>query len=161
MDKNFYLFRHALATKSARGYGRKILTAEILAEGIPSIKNLAEYLKNIHDSIYFSSDVLRCRQTTEIIIRYIHKKPIYDKRLNEFYRETFTSFKERVKEFLREISKSRSKNIFICTHGIVIASFKHFLLENKFTFNNRHDFPKVGELLIIKNNSVKKIEFGS
>jgi broad specificity phosphatase PhoE len=40
---------------------------EILPEGIPAVKRLADYLKDIKTDINFTSPYLRCKQTVDII----------------------------------------------------------------------------------------------
>jgi len=160
-NKNLYLFRHSLATKSTRGYGKKILSADILPEGIASIKKLALFLKDITDTEFFSSKIKRCRQTTKIITKITHKKFQFDRRLNEYYHERFSDFKNRVKDFLESLVTSDHQNIVVCTHGMVIAGIKHFILENKFIWKNKLDYPQTGELVILENKTIRLINFNA
>lgn len=159
MKKNLYLFRHALATKSKRGYGKKILSATLLDDGIPAFKKLTLFLKDIRESLNISSKILRCRQSAKIISQITHKKFIYDPRINEFYHEEFEDFTKRVTDFLQDLEKNDHQNIIICTHGIVIAAIKNLILKGKFTKSNRYDYPPTGELVIIKNNKIQNIDF--
>lgn len=159
MSKNLYLFRHGLATHSTTGYGNKIVSAEILPKGIKAIKKLAYFLKDIDTDINISSEFIRCRQTVKVIEDVTNKKFQFDKRLNEKYKEKFDDFKKRVISFLDNIIKINNKDIVICTHGIVIAAIKNLIINNKFDFEDRYDFPQTGELVIIKDNKFEKIDF--
>ena len=39
-----YIIRHGMAVYPNQGYGNRVLTAELLPEGIPPIQRLARYL---------------------------------------------------------------------------------------------------------------------
>lgn len=159
MKKTFYLFRHALATKSLFGYGDKIVTAQILPEGIPPIKRMAKFLKTIPTDFNVRSEFIRCRQTAAIVTKIAGNQFITDKRLNEYNEESFSNLRNRVKEFLQDMKKSNYKNILICTHGAVIAATKNLLLKNRFGLLNLYDYPKTGVLLIIKDEKIAEIDF--
>lgn len=156
-DKNIYLVRHGLSTLNKRGYGRKKLTADLLPQGIIESEKAAHYLKNIPDSYNLSSEIPRCKQTAEIITRITGKSFHFDKRLTEFYHETFTDFKKRIIDFLENLSTVPEENIIICTHAAVIVAIKYLLLEDKFIFKNLSDEPLEGEIIVIKNKKHKKI----
>lgn len=149
MEKIFYLIRHGLATKKQH-YGKKILSAELLPEGILQVNKLAIALKNIPDSLNYSSEIKRCRQTVEIISHETGKQFVFDRRLNEFYHEKFSEFKHRTKSFLDELMKLNNENFLICTHGMVIAAIKNYLTKGKFTFKDRFDYPEAGQMWTIK-----------
>ena len=159
MKRNWYIFRHSLATLSKTGYGDQILTASILPEYTEPIKKMAQFLKDISPSANFSSEILRCRQTTAIISDITNKQFTTDQRLNEFNEETFNDLKNRVKNFLESLEKDRSENILICTHGAIAAGLKHFILENAFLEEDINDYPSCGQLLIIKNNQPEYLDF--
>jgi len=158
-NKNIYLVRHGLSTLSKWGYGKRKLTADLLPQGEIAVRKIARYLKGVPASYNASSDLARCRQTTEIISRITGKSFYYDKRLTDFHHETFTDFKKRISGFLEDISSVNKKNVIICTHAAVIAAMKHFITENKFIYKDRFDYPKEGELVIIKSKEYKKINF--
>lgn len=162
---NFYIFRHGetFQTKQAVHYGSQIETAEILPEGIPTIKRLANYLKDKtsdEKSDNFSSPYLRCKQTVKIVKKIINKKFEFEEHLSEYRedKETFEKFANRIKNFLTHLPKSK-RTIIICTHGGVIAGLKHFIIRGKFEEENLYDFPNPGVLLEIKNKKVKSIDF--
>lgn len=158
-NRTLYLFRHALATKSLFGYGDKILTAEILPEGIPPIERMADFLKTVPSDFNVCSEIKRCQQTAAIVTKRAKKEFIFDKRLNEYYKESFGQLRDRVKDFLRDIEVTKHKDILICTHGAVVTAIKNLILKNKFTMFQLYDYPKTGVLLIINGKSIKEIDF--
>lgn len=158
-NKNIYLVRHGLATLSKWGYGRKKLTADLLPQGEIAIERIAGYLKDIPNSYNISSDLPRCKHTAEIISRITGKSFCFDKRLTEYYHETFTDLKTRVFDLLEDLSTRPEKNVIICTHGSVIAAIKHLIIENKFVRTHYLDYPKTGELAIIQNKEYREIDF--
>lgn len=159
MNKTLYLFRHAKATGSDVGYGDKILTAEVTPEGIPPIGRMAEYLKTTGVSGNYCSELIRCRQTAKVITDTTGKEFVFDKRLIEYYDETFEEFVSRVKSFLKFLSGTVAANILVCTHGMVIAAMKHLILEGQFTLESELDYPKTGELWILQKSRVEAINF--
>lgn len=162
MNKTIYLLRHGLATHSKHGYGRKIIDATLLPEGIASTKKIAEYLKDKATDYNVSSEFIRCRETAEIIESITGKKFIFDKRLNENWNnssETFEEFKKRMLDFVDEIRKSPYENILICTHGRVIAAIKNYIIIKEFNKSMVSDFPDCGTLAILKEKSFEVIDF--
>lgn len=162
MNKTFYLARHGLATHSKIGYGDKVYTAELLPEGILPIERMAEYLQNAPTDINVSSQLIRCRQTTEIISKKTGKEFIFDKRLNEYWPESiepFLSFHDRIQNFLEDIVQKETKSILICTHGSGIVAIKNFILRETFNESHLFDFSKTGTLVIIKNGKIETLDF--
>lgn len=159
MQQTYYIFRHGKAVEDNEAYGEKVLTASLLSNSLDPIKRLAEFLKTIPESTNFSSTLLRCRQTAEIVSSITDKKFFFDKRLNEFHNESFDSFTNRVKEFLEEECYPKNGKTLICTHAAVIAAMKHLICFGKFEIQNQLDYIQPGELLIIQNKKVKKINF--
>ncbi len=151
-DTTWYIFRHALATRSMSGYGDKILTAQILNEAIPPIESMARYLSKIPESTNVSSTLLRCVQTTEIITRITGKKFLTDSRLNEYFQESFAEFNERVNSWIKDMRGRKTTAVLICTHGAVVAGIKHLLIDGDFSEAQLLDYPNCGELLVIKND---------
>jgi broad specificity phosphatase PhoE len=157
-EKSYYVFRHALATKSEKGYGKEIFSAKILPEGVEPIKKIGRYLKKITTDYNVSSEFLRCRQTVEIISHINGKQFSFDARLSEYYLETFDELLQRVKEFLEEIESSTYKAVVICTHGAVIAILKNLIIKGKASESDLLDFPKTGVLIEIKGERIKEID---
>ena len=159
MEKTFYLFRHALSTRSNQGYGDLILTATILPEETPPIERMGEYLKTLPDGYNISSDLLRCRQTAEIITKVTGRQFVFDPRLREMVDETFAAVRGRVENILAEFNSRPEEHIFVCTHGVVIAAIKRFLLNGDFVENDQNDYPLCGELVIIQGKNVNYLDF--
>src|SRR5579859_1331077 len=103
--KTYYIFRHARALHLGETYGDRILTAEILPEAKPPIERLAQFLKTRPVEECYSSEILRCVQTSRIASKVLKKKFLPDARLNEFYVEQFPEFRDRVKRFWDEMEK--------------------------------------------------------
>jgi broad specificity phosphatase PhoE len=168
---HFYIFRHGLATLSTSGYGDQIYSAPLLPEAVPPITHLAEYLKPIPSRLNFSSEILRCHQTADLVTQVTGKTFLFDERLNEYHQETFTEFSSRVTEFLRFVidladdsatnshDSPRFENILICTHGAVIACLKNLLLKDSFTTDDELDYTMPGELMILQNGELQVIDF--
>jgi broad specificity phosphatase PhoE len=161
MNKTIYLFRHGLATHSKRGYGKGIVSAHILPEGIPPIQKIGTHLKNISNCLYFSSEFIRCRETNAIVTQLTGKSFDYDSRLNEKYKETIGDVRKRVSEFLKDVSFLPQTNIILCTHGVIIAAIKNLLFSSKFVTKHLVDYPLTGELMIIEEKSFKTINFNT
>lgn len=157
--KTIYLMRHGLATHSTIGYGDQIVTAQILPEAIPVINKTAAFLKDKPTNANISSEFLRCRQTAEIVTNITNKQFTFDKRLNEFYDESFLQLKNRLQDFLKDLEKKNYANVLLCTHGAVIAGIKHLLLKNSLEEENLLDFALPGVLTIIQNGAIQEIDF--
>lgn len=171
---NYYIFRHGEThtTKTGEEYGATIVTAEILPEGIPVIKRLANYLKDIPTDFNVRSEFARVKQTAEIISEITGKKFQKDKRLNDVmlppdsvnpkdypFIETYNDITKRVNGFLQDLDKKGYKNVLIGTHGGIIAAIKHLLIENKFEGDDLYDFPRPGVLTIIREGKIQEIDF--
>ena len=157
--KTIYLVRHGLSTLSKHGYGKRKLTADLLPQGEPAVERIARYLEDVPESLNISSDLPRCRHTAAIITRITGKLFTFDKRLSEYYHETFTEFKSRIYDVLKDLSAAPEQNLIICTHGSVIAGITYFIMEHKFIYKNLYDYPKEGELLLIQNQKSRKLSF--
>jgi broad specificity phosphatase PhoE len=161
--KTYYIFRHGetFATKKGRGYGMRIFSAPILPEAGVPLQKMGEYLKSVDTDFQVSSALLRCRQTADIITTETGKTFVFDKRLNEYFLETFGHLRKRLQEVLTEIDKNDYKNIVICTHGACIAMLISILTarHEKPTAFNLFRYPPPGVLTIINNNNVQEINF--
>lgn len=149
---NFYIFRHGMAVHPNESYGSRILTAELLPEGIPPIQRLARYLVHVSSDYQVCSEVLRCRQTAAIVTEATGKEFLIDPRLKEYYQESFDDLAERTRSFYEEIQQSGYQNVMICTHGAVIAALKHYLTEGQFTRRHETDYIQTGQLLLIRDD---------
>lgn len=169
----FYIFRHGETFSSINndsGYGDKQFTAEILPEGRVVIEKLAEYLAAAKPDHAASSEILRARQTADIVSNITGVKFKTDPRLNEMLDENglepnypysgyFEEKRAEVESFLDEMKKKNFRTVFVCTHGYVIAALKNLLVYNSFPLEKVHDYPKPGVLIIVENGVAREIDF--
>ena len=164
---DFYIFRHG-DTKDSENLLNKIFghqgdsrTLPILPEGVPALKKIGKFLKDIPTDANFCSPYLRCMDSARIVGTIAKKNYQPDKRIQELEKngERFTSFKKRVIGFINEIEKKNCSAVSICTHGAVIAAIKHLKAEGSFFFFQALDYPAPGNLIIIKNGKVENINF--
>ena len=160
---NLYIFRHAQThfSKFDVLYEEHIETAEILPEGIPVIKRLAAYLKDIKTDKNFTSPYLRCRQTVEIISKETGKQFDVDQRLHDYnrYTESVSGMVERVKIFLKEAEQKNYQNIAVCTHGYPISVLIQLATRGFVSEVELDSYPKTGVLTIIKGGKAEFIDF--
>src|SRR5438105_4844768 len=116
MPKTYYLFRHGetFATIKNKGYGVRILSASILPSAEPVIKKMGQFLKDLPTDYNVSSPVKRCRQTVNIITLESGKQFVFDRKISEFFIETFGMFKRRLKRFIDQIEQSNYQTILVC-----------------------------------------------
>jgi broad specificity phosphatase PhoE len=168
MRNQYYILRHG----QARSNVKEIISCwpekfhnPLTSKGKQQIKDVAQELKTKKIDLIFASDVLRTRQTAEIVGKEINIKPKHDKRLREYnvgifnsrpiqeFRdflpqkqdrfkikppkgETYQDLKKRMFSFLREIdSKYSNKTILIVSHQVNLM-----LLEAKVNKISNKDF---------------------
>lgn len=161
MAKTYYIFRHGetFATKSGGGYGVRIFNAPILPEGKEAIEKMAKFLKAKDVDLSLSSPFKRCKQTVEIISGITGSEFKFDKRLSEFFLETFGHFKRRIKNLVDEVESSDYKSVAICTHGAVISGLTGFLTKGVFEVLSVPDYPDPGVLIIIRDHHLEEVNF--
>lgn len=157
--QHWTIFRHGLATLSKRGYGDKIITAEVLPEGIPPVRRIGAYLKGRPCDFAVRSEFLRCQQTADIVTEITGQPFISDPRLNEMVHETFEQIQDRVYAFVQEMRGSTYSHIWVCTHGIIIAALKSYLLKGSFARKDELDYVLPGQLLLIEGKQVEVMRF--
>lgn len=159
----YYIFRHGQTFASKRGidYGETQFTAEITREGLPAVERLALYLKNVEVDENYTSELLRCVQTTEIVSRLSGKRFEKLPLLNEFLEPTFEEFKTRMLELVHRLERGHVKVYSLCTHGGVVSALKHFLTRGEYEIENLMDYPETGKLMIIKNGTVDVLDFNT
>lgn len=157
--KNWYIFRHGLATHSKMGYGSKILTAEVLPEGIPPIRRLGTYMKTLPYEYGVRSELIRCQQTAAIVTEATGHPFVPDKRINEQVNESFETVKARVRDFVEEYAASPYQHIWVCSHGIIIAALKNIILRDEFTPADELDYTLPGQLLKIAGQDHEVVKF--
>jgi broad specificity phosphatase PhoE len=159
-DKQWYIFRHGLATHSKTGYGDRILTAEVLPEGIPPVRRLATHLMPMPYDYGAVSAFLRCQQTAAIVTEITGRTFVTDERLNEAHGETIEQVRDRVADFVESMLASPYQHLWVCTHGIVIAALKHLILEGEFLPRDQNDYIQPGELLVIRGQHASVVHPG-
>ena len=157
----YFIFRHGetFATRDKTVYGDRQLSAEILPEGIPAIKRLAEYLKNVNADEHYRSEFLRVKQTTDIISEITGKEFAAEPMLNEFMESSFDEFHARMKTLIDKYESAENKTYMLCTHGDVIAAFRYILTEKDFLVEDHTDYPHPGTLAIIKEGEYELLDF--
>lgn len=157
----YYIFRHGetFATKGKTGYGVRVFSAPILPDCIPTLEKMGKYLKKIDSDYCVSSQILRCRQTTEIITSITEKDFVRDERLNEYFLETFKHFTKRVENFIHETEDKKYKRVFVCTHGAVIAVLRGFLVKKAIQPQDLFIYPDPGVLTIVNKTNLEEINF--
>lgn len=153
MKNKYFLLRHGEALSNVK----EILSCwpekkkfPLTEKGRKDIKAVAEDLKEKNIDFIFSSDLLRTKQTTEIIAAAFGVKPKYDKRLREYdigvfngrpeagmteffskrnrfkdvspKGENYTQVAERMFDFFKELEKKYSgKTILIISHQVPLT----------------------------------------
>ncbi len=155
MYPEIYIFRHGETNVTKNGlssYGEEVFSAPILPDFIPSIEKMGDFLKSIPSQLNFSSEILRCRQTAEVISRVTGKKFEFDGRLNEVAPgESFFGLSSRVSDFVRGLEEYHDETVMICTHGALIAALAQFVIKNDFTEKDYGNFPPPGTVWRVTN----------
>lgn len=171
MAKIFYIFRHGETFVTKRGktgyglgtfaYGFQVFSAPILAEGKPALYKMGLFMKDKKTDANFSSPLLRCKQTSDIVTEMSGKVFVPDKRLREFFLEGFGSLVSRLQSLLKEIDEKEYESVAICTHAGVIAALIAMLTGDDRVpshFDLLH-YPMPGVLTIIEGKNIKEINF--
>jgi len=152
MKNNYFLLRHGESFSNVRNivscFPEK-LVFPLTEKGKKQIKKASKELKDI--DLFFSSDILRTVQTSEIIERKLEISPKYDKRLREYNvgelngksieklrnffnseeerfiknppgGETYLEISKRINDFLKELEENYSdKNILVVSHQLTLT----------------------------------------
>ncbi|MCL2586801.1 MAG: histidine phosphatase family protein [Firmicutes bacterium] len=128
-----YLIRHGETDGGQKG------AVPLNEKGIAQTKTVAPKVAQLGITHIYSSDVMRAKQTTEIINETICVPVIFDQRLREFsglekispeefernpeiMLESFNEAFERIKNFLSDLRRDRVDNVAIVTHrGIILT----------------------------------------
>lgn len=163
MKSSYYIFRHGetFSTRDGIPYGDRQFEAEILPQGVPAIKRLAEHLKATHFDYYYTSELLRCLQTSQVVASALGVEFEKNKLLNEMLEPTFEEFRERVQNFINETEGREHKTYLLCTHGAVISALKHLLVFGKYEKENLLDYPIPGTLMVINSSGSEIVDFNS
>lgn len=160
MNQTLYLFRHGLATKSTHGYGDRIQTAKLLPEAYKPIEKMGKFLQDKPVDHFFSSEYIRCVQTSEVITKITHAPFQTDSRLNEYNDVSFSDFISRLSSFLMDVKTMNDNSIFICTHVADIVVLKKLLFHQEITEQDlQSNIPLPGVLETIQNGKIREINF--
>ena len=156
LNNKYYILRHAQAISNIKDIiscWPEKFDNPLSLKGQKEVKASAKKLKDKSIDLIFASDVLRTKQTAEIVEKEIKIKPKYDKRLREFnvgilntmtieeFRkyfpretrfkkkpkkgETYNGIDERMYSFLKEIDKKyKNKNILVVSHQLPLLFFE-------------------------------------
>lgn len=86
LRNKYYILRHGEALSNVKNIASswpEKFKNPLTTHGKKMVKKAAKKLKNKHIDLIFSSDLLRTRQTAEIVAKELKIKPIFDKRLRE------------------------------------------------------------------------------
>ncbi len=160
-SNKYYIVRHGetFASLNSVPYGDQQETAEILPEGVPAIKRLAEYLKTVPTDINYTSRFLRCLQTSQAINQITGKEFEKHKLLGEYVEPTFDEFKERMQTLVTELEQAEKTTYLLCTHGGIISALKHLLIFGEYEESDLMDYPVPGTLMIISSSGSEVINF--
>jgi len=163
LKNSYYIFRHGetFSTRDGTPYGERQFEAEILPQGVPAIKRLAEKLKDRHFDYYYTSELLRCLQTSQIVASVLGVEFEKNKLLNEMLEPGFVEFRNRVKTLVAKMEEEEYKAYLLCTHGAVISALKHLLVFGKYEEENLLDYPIPGTLMVINRSGSEILDFNS
>ena len=154
------------------------------AKGKEQANNIANILKKYEIEHFYSSDLMRTRQTSKIINEELGLKITFDKRLREgtsgdldgaykkrlpkevldafyadvhkFNAEDYEDIFNRAKNFIAELKARKLDNVLIVTHGGFIKTIKY--LYEKETFN-KEDFMSRFSKKEIENTEILEFDF--
>lgn len=130
-----------------------------MPEGVEPVKRLADYVKYIKTDFHYTSQILRCLQTSQIVSDITGKKFEQNEFLNEYLEDSFEQFKDRIENLVVKFEEQTSVSYLICTHGAVISALKHILIFGQYNEGDLMDFPVPGTLMIINNTGSEIINF--
>jgi len=185
-NNKYYILRHGESTANRKkiiSCWPEIIPSPLTKKGRGQIKIAAKKLKNKKIDLIFSSDLLRTRQTAEIVGKELKIKSRYDKRLREYNvgifngktieefkkflpigikrfkikppkGETYIDIRKRMYNFLKEADKKYSdKNILIISHQLPLT-----LLEGKVKgFSNKEIIRKYSKAKKMKTGELRKL----
>ena len=187
---NYYLFRHGHSLrqikKVASCWPEKI-PCPLTEEGKDEVMATAKKLKKKKIDLIFSSDLLRTKETAEIIAKETGAKIIFDKRLREVNvgifngedpklawnyikkskkpliakvprGESLILLKKRMVNFLQDINKRyQNKNILIVSHELPLTIIEGTLNAN--SLEEILELRRKKKIKVIKTGELRKIEF--
>ena len=161
-----YIFRHGMTLQSKNNVPytpENYKTSPLLDEGIPVIEKIGNYLKDIKTDVNYTSPILRCTQTAEIISEISGKIFLPNDLLTEYgqWVESFEDLRARANKFIEYLNTQQVEFSAICTHGGVISALKYLLVYKKYKPVNLTDYPLPGVITIIENTKFEEVDFNS
>jgi len=160
-NTSLYVFRHGetKASKEGRPYGKKNKTAKLLPEGITAIEDLGEYLATKQIEQYYTSEYLRCIETSKLVSQFTGLPSLPDSRLNEFVEGSLEVLLTRLESFLKDIDTGGT--VGICTHGSIITALIYIYQGLEVREENLYTYPRPGELTIFTEGQIDIVSFRS
>ncbi|MDI6602934.1 MAG: class I tRNA ligase family protein [Patescibacteria group bacterium] len=189
-NNNYYLYRHGHSLRQEKKvvscWPEKSL-CPLTEKGEKQVLEIAKKLKNKKIDLIFSSNLLRAKQTAEILSKETDAKIIFDKRLREinvgifnnqnpklFWNyiltkknpylvkapkgESLTDLQRRVYDFLKKIDKKyQGKNIIIVSHELPLTVLENTL--KGWSIKEIIEWRKKNREKLIKTGQERKIEF--
>ena len=189
-NNNYYFLRHGHSLRQLKGLAMcwpEKIPCPLTEEGEKEIKIAAEKLKKKKIDLIFSSDLLRTKQTAEIVARETGAKIIFDKKLREYNvgifngrpphlswqylekkkewllakipkGESLVDLRNRMYSFLEKINeKYQNKNILIVSHELPLTILEGTL--KTYALERILELRRAKEIKVIKTGRFRKIEF--
>jgi broad specificity phosphatase PhoE len=185
LSNNYFLLRHGEAKSNNHVISSwpETFINSLTNKGKKQIQKITSSLKKKKIDLIFSSDVLRCQETAEIVARSLKLEVVFDKRLrekdfgvlngasittwNNFFEniaERFTKkpdkgenrrdVKKRMLDFIEEIdSKNKKKNILIVSHQDCLLMLSAAVRE----FSEKEILSRKGRKLRLKTGGFSKL----
>ena len=189
-NNSYYLFRHGHSLRQVKGLAMcwpEKIDCPLTKEGVEEIKRSVKKLKNKNIDLIFSSDLLRTKQTAEIISQETGAKIIFDKRLREYNvgifngksahlaweylekrknwlsakipkGESLVNLRKRMYSFLEQINERyQNKNILIVSHELPLTILEGTLKAQ--SLEEILELRRKKKIKVIETGKFRKIEF--
>lgn len=147
MNKKIYFIRHAKSIGNVEWDLHQKDDSPLHDSGKRESQKVLKRLKKIPFDMVISSDLKRCKETTEIIMGRNKKNITYNELFREIgQEESFINFKKRVLKAKKYIESIEKEKILIVTHSQFMKMFLANILDPKLTEKNYkkiHDFFRV------------------
>jgi len=189
-NNSYFLFRHGHSLRQVKNVTNcwpERHPFPLTKKGIKEVKNSAQKIKKYKIDLIFSSDLLRTKQTAEIISKETGAKIIFDKRLREYNvgifngknpkliwnyliqskniiltkpkgGESLLDIRKRLISFIKEVNKKyQDKKIVIVSHEFPLTILESIL--KGWSLEKTLEYRSKNRESIIKTGSFRKTEF--
>ncbi|MDI6591720.1 MAG: isoleucine--tRNA ligase [Patescibacteria group bacterium] len=189
-NNNYYLFRHGHSLRQVKKISScwpEKFPCPLTEKGKRKVLEAAKKLKNKKIDLIFSSDLLRTKESAEIIAKEIGAKIIFNKRLREYNigifngkppqlswkylekkkdwigtkipkGESLIDLRKRIYSFLEEVNKKyQNKNILIVSHELPLTILEGTL--KAYSLEEILELRRKKKIKVIKTGQFRKIEF--